>query len=673
MKRESLGPVLTTVFVDYDNIYLSLKRKNEDAAKRFAKDSGVWLQGIASGELITATNGFALSGERRIVMNRCYGNPVPRRNTHDNSTDMNSFPFIRHHFLRSGFEVIDCPPLTAQLKNSADIRIVMDVRDILNHDTYFDEFVILSGDADFTPLLHRLRAHARRTVVFANDHTAQPYTAISDGEIRESSLISLLTSNRPISGESPREIPAPAPAIDIEAARKAILAEVVDFVRNAPQAVPLETLADRAVRVIGRDKTVGTNWGNYGSFRDLLLADLPDDIHLSDTPPYTVFDANRHISATGLIAPQLAPPAAEPQTPRRDYAPEPVRAEPQPQPQRREYAQEPARINAQAPQQAALPTARATTAPQAPQPATALQPSAYQTSAPQSRYIDRTSAPPAPPLAAPRAAPQQAAAPLMPPRQAAPQAPAATYQPEPRRELSRAPAQHAAPPPPVTAAPRNAEQATQIQQSIARIHEACQAPALAPAEYRVLFDVMSQEISSNGLQGAQTLVNITQRAREFGLDIKRDDLRFIYDVVSESDPWFEQGTSASLFASRFRNFVVARCRSQGLSLSADELDLIEAWFSAPQAQQPSQQQQPVRQQQAYGGRAAAPPPQQAAPSQQLPGVPGVGGERWWNLEESRQNIAEQRGVDPRAGNAYAQTQGEAEDEFPRIVRSRFRG
>ena len=112
---------------------------------------------------------------------------------------------------------------------------------------------------------------------------------------------------------------------------------------------------------------------------------------------------------------------------------------------------------------------------------------------------------------------------------------------------------------------------------------------------------------ANGLQGAQTLVNITQRAREFGLDIKRDDLRFIYDVVSESDPWFEQGTSAGLFASRFRNFVVARCRSQGLSLSADELDLIEAWFSAPQ----QQQQQPARQQ-AYGGRPAPAAPQQAS-------------------------------------------------------------
>ena len=120
----------------------------------------------------------------------------------------------------------------------------------------------------------------------------------------------------------------------------------------------------------------------------------------------------------------------------------------------------------------------------------------------------------------------------------------------------------------MTAAPRSADQATQIQQSIARIHEACQAPALAPPSTAFCSTSCRRRSRANGLQGAQTLVNITQRAREFGLDIKRDDLRFIYDVVSETDPWFEQGTSAGLFASRFRNFVVARCRSQGLSLSA---------------------------------------------------------------------------------------------------------
>ena len=112
---------------------LSLKRKSDEAAKRFAKDAGSWLREIESGRRITQTNAQFGATPRRIVMNRCYGNPVPRRNTHDNSTDMNSFPFVRHHFLRAGFEVIDCPPLTAQLKNSADIRMVMDIRDLLLH------------------------------------------------------------------------------------------------------------------------------------------------------------------------------------------------------------------------------------------------------------------------------------------------------------------------------------------------------------------------------------------------------------------------------------------------------------------------------------------------------------------------------------------------------------
>ena len=192
MKRESSGPILTTVFVDYDNVYLSLKRKSEEAAKRFSKDAALWIKEIATGALMTPTNSPTLDAERRIVINRCYGNPVPRRNQSDNSTDMSSFPFVRHHFLRAGFEVVDCPPLTAQLKNSADIRMVMDVRDMLTHDTYFDEFVILSADADFTPVLHRLRSHARRTVIFSNDHTAAPYTAICDAEIREADLLSLL-------------------------------------------------------------------------------------------------------------------------------------------------------------------------------------------------------------------------------------------------------------------------------------------------------------------------------------------------------------------------------------------------------------------------------------------------------------------------------------------------
>ena len=59
MTVRSNGRLLSTVFVDYDNVYLSLKRKNEEAAKRFAKDACAWLKEIESGRLMTPTNGPA--------------------------------------------------------------------------------------------------------------------------------------------------------------------------------------------------------------------------------------------------------------------------------------------------------------------------------------------------------------------------------------------------------------------------------------------------------------------------------------------------------------------------------------------------------------------------------------------------------------------------------------
>ena len=596
MRREAGGPCLSAVFVDYDNIYLSLKRKSEEAAKRFAKDASAWLRAIETGRLITATNTPFSDIPRRIVMNRCYGNPVPRRNAHDNSTDMNSFPFVRHHFLRAGFEVIDCPPLTAQLKNSSDIRMVMDVRDYLTHDTYFDEFIILSGDADFTPVLHRLRAHARRTVIFANDFTAAPYTAISDGEVREADLIALILSGA-LPDEAAGEAPVTTPSAKAEETRREIVAEVVAGVRASSAPVPLEALADRALRALGHEKTIATGWAGAGSFLELLRQQLPEDIKLTKEPPYLAFDPKRHGedgTATALEAREPAPAVAA-RRPRRRRSP----------PRRR-------------------------------RPSRSLRP-----------QLGRAAPPPRA-----RRRPGAAAGP----------APAAI--PAPASPTAAPP-----PAPPLAATPPAASSAA-IQQSIARIQDACQAPPLAPHEYRLLFEVMAKEISDNDLIGAQTLANITQRAQERGLGVRRDDVRFVLEVVSEADPWFEQGASANLFAGRFRNFVVARCRGQGLNLSADELDLIDAWFAGGTLPQPLM---------TTGSAAAAPPPPpayvppppgplaQTAPAAAAPAPSGGGGARWWSYDDGR---PQQPAETARAAPAVP-ARGEGED-FPRIVRTRLR-
>jgi len=137
------------------------------------------------------------------------------------------------------------------------------------------------------------------------------------------------------------------------------------------------------------------------------------------------------------------------------------------------------------------------------------------------------------------------------------------------------------------------------------------------------------------------------------LQLQRDDVRFVLDVVSEPDPWFEQGASANLFAGRFRNFVVARCRGQGLNLSVEELDLIEAWFAGGPESGLS------------GGRLTGEGrAQPAAPQRPVPGT-----DAWWAGEGQ----APQRAATTAPGAAAAPAPQGQDDEFPRIVRSRLRG
>ena len=230
------------------------------------------------------------------------------------------------------------------------------------------------------------------------------------------------------------------------------------------------------------------------------------------------------------------------------------------------------------------------------------------------------------------------------------------------------------------------DQASAIQAVIGRIHEACQAPPLAPQDYRAVFEAAADEINENGLAGAQTLTAIAERVATRGANVRKEDVRFVLDVVSEADPWFETGATANLFAGRFRNFVVSRCRDRGLSLSSDDLDLIDAWFTGspmpdltsgrrappPQARRATEASAEVASPAAALAAASRPLPQAAAaPVAPAPAVPAApqtaregGSQRWWSLDEGRQHVAAQRAAPAPAAA------GETEDDFPRIVRTR---
>ena len=156
-------------------------RQSKDAAKEFATNPAGWLrafQDMRGSETEDTSHNF--------VIRRCYMNSSGRLK------DSEYFSKFRQSFVREGWEVIDTPPLTNQGKTSADTHVVMDVLDSVTHYPHVDEYVIMAADADYTPLVIRLRKHMKTTVVYAATTTSVAYQAACDSIIDERSLLEIL-------------------------------------------------------------------------------------------------------------------------------------------------------------------------------------------------------------------------------------------------------------------------------------------------------------------------------------------------------------------------------------------------------------------------------------------------------------------------------------------------
>jgi hypothetical protein len=95
------------------------------------------------------------------------------------------FSRFRQLFVRDGWEVIDTPPLTNRGKTSADIHIVMDVMDSVTYYPHVNEYIIMAADADYTPLIIRLRKHMKKTIVYLSQTTS---SAGKPSEIEKSAI-----------------------------------------------------------------------------------------------------------------------------------------------------------------------------------------------------------------------------------------------------------------------------------------------------------------------------------------------------------------------------------------------------------------------------------------------------------------------------------------------------
>ena len=176
----------SALFVDFDNVFSQLRQLQPEAAERFARHPAEWL-GWLTGSL-ALPEPHEPGARRRLLVRRCYLNP-------------NWYQNYRHAFLRAGFEIVDCPPVTQQGKTSTDIHMVLDVVELLQHETHYDEFIVFSADADFTPVLRKLRRYDRRTTVLAIGFPSAAYQASADLMIDERLFLSEALGLGAASGE----------------------------------------------------------------------------------------------------------------------------------------------------------------------------------------------------------------------------------------------------------------------------------------------------------------------------------------------------------------------------------------------------------------------------------------------------------------------------------------
>jgi hypothetical protein len=240
----------SALFVDFDNVYSGLRRLDLAYAEAFATDPMRWMNWISTQLQIPLEPDAPV--KRRILVRRCYLNPV-------------MYQRFRFGFSKAGFEIVDCPPMTSAGKTSTDIHMVLDIVDVLQSETRYDEFIVFSADADFTPVLRKLRRDDRRTTIFAAGATSSSYDASSDLIIDPQAFIEQalgLSEDEHTSAHRP----------DIEgllAQAEALTWEVVD---KASAPVPLPALTKiLATQVPG---LTDSNWAGCGTFT-ALLRELP--------------------------------------------------------------------------------------------------------------------------------------------------------------------------------------------------------------------------------------------------------------------------------------------------------------------------------------------------------------------------------------------------------------
>jgi hypothetical protein len=166
-------PSKCVLLVDFDSLHRSLTAIDAGAAGKLAARAGDWVAALEAGRLVGPA--------RRVMVRRCYADPALLGDG-------------RHAMATAGFEIVDCPAVEGGARNPADMHLAIDAADALGDEAGYEEFIILSADADLSPLLGRIKSRKRRAVIYAGDGTPASHRALADGVVESTALAAFLAA-----------------------------------------------------------------------------------------------------------------------------------------------------------------------------------------------------------------------------------------------------------------------------------------------------------------------------------------------------------------------------------------------------------------------------------------------------------------------------------------------
>lgn len=256
--------VKSCLFIDFDNVYSGLENQSPVAARTFAANPELWLEWLENYGALTEDK-----TPRKVLVRKCYMNPQ-------------AFARFRPYFVKSSFQVVDCPPLTEQGKNAADIHMAVDMLGYLDHRIDYDEFIVMSSDSDFTPVLVKLREYDKSTFVVSTGFSSVAFRNSADIVMDQVGFIDILESLQEAGGiEKPilsaRKLDEAALAAEIAEFAKGMIKEHGNQIVSAGLA---SAIRSKYAKAAGID-----TWFGKRKFSDFLLGLGIPNLEIDATVP----------------------------------------------------------------------------------------------------------------------------------------------------------------------------------------------------------------------------------------------------------------------------------------------------------------------------------------------------------------------------------------------------